>query len=84
MGGSSGGKDDDPPVVGYWYKVGYHLGWCQGRIDQVNKIWVGGRVLWEDTPLTHSSILSIEQEELFGGKSREGGFYGALEVNNTP
>lgn len=77
MGSSS---KDEQPVIGYWYKAGLHLGWSQGPVGQINKIWIGDRVAWEGEPITASTTIEIDQPDLYGGESKEGGIVGTLDV----
>lgn len=66
-------------VSGYWYKLGMHLGICHGPIDEISEIRVGGRTAWAGAVTTSTQIV-IDALNLFGGKKREGGVQGTLDV----
>lgn len=72
----SGGKKQ---TTGYWYSLGMHLGFCHGPIDALLEIRAGGRPAWIGN-VTSNTRISINAENLFGGKKREGGIVGDLDV----
>lgn len=72
----SGGKKQ---TIGYWYSLGMHLGFCHGPVDAFLEIQSGGRTAWAGN-VTGNTRISINNENLFGGKKREGGIVGALDV----
>jgi len=65
-------------VIGYRYRVGMHLGLCQG-LDAITKIVVGDKTAWEGEQVGSGSI-TIDEEGLFGGEESEGGISGTLDV----
>lgn len=78
----SGGKGGGSTTVGYKYYVGMHMALCHGPIDKILEIKVDGRVAWEGTN-QGSDIdgdLEIDAGDLFGGKGREGGIEGTLQI----
>ncbi len=66
-------------TVGYTYYVGMHMLVCHGPIDRVSRIFVGERVAWEGNATTSSQIF-IDKPDLFGGKKREGGIQGYVDL----
>lgn len=66
-------------TIGYKYYVGMHMICCHGPVDRVRRIVVGERVAWEGT-VTSSSQIYIDRPDLFGGKKREGGIQGAVDL----
>lgn len=81
MGGSSKSQ-----TVGYRYRMGLHLALCQGPVDAVQEIRMGERTAWGDAdraPIPSGyglTSISINQPDLFGGDSREGGVVGNIDV----
>lgn len=73
MGGSS------KQVIGYWYKLGLHFACCYGPVDALIKIICGEREAWSGY-VTDNETISIDARNLFGGKKREGGIEGDLDV----
>ena len=66
-------------TVAYWYRILLHLGWCKGPIDAFLELRGGNRVAWKGG-LTASGQLNIDKPDLWGGKKKEGGMVGALDV----
>lgn len=66
-------------VVAWWYRILLHLGWCKGPIDAWLELRGGNRVAWRGG-LTASGQLNIDKPNLWGGKKKEGGMVGALDV----
>ena len=75
-GGSKGKRSY---TVGYWYGLGAHLALCHGPVDAVTEIRVGERVAWSGN-VTASTTITIDSPTLFGGKEREAGVQGAVDV----
>lgn len=73
MGGGS-----KKQTVGYKYYLGEHMVLCHGPIDYITQIEVDEKVLYAGE-FTGGS-LTIDQENLFGGESREGGIKGTLNI----
>lgn len=66
-------------TTGYWYSLGMHLGICRGPVDSVMELRSGDRTFWKGDQAA-SGQISINAENLFGGKSKEGGIVGTLDV----
>jgi hypothetical protein len=66
-------------TVGYWYGMGLHFGLCHGPVDELHQIKVGDRDAWCGS-VTDNATVDIDAEELFGGKKKEGGVVGSLDV----
>lgn len=66
-------------TIGYQYFMGIHKIWCHGEIDSVEKIFVGEREIL-DSPVTSSQTIEINKPDLFGGKKKEGGIVGTLDI----
>jgi hypothetical protein len=82
MGGSS-----KKSTVGYQYFLGMHLALCHGPISRLNKIIVGERVAYSGAvtynpliPSTTEISINISAPDLFGGKKKEGGVEGKVDV----
>ena len=76
MGGGSKKKQ----TVGYKYFVGKHMVLCRGPVDFIKEMLVDDKLALSGT-LT-SGNYTVSKEDLFGGKSREGGVSGSLDVLN--
>ena len=72
MGGSS-----KSVTVGYKYYVGMHMILCHGPIDKLLRIQVDERDAWLGS--RDGGQISINQPNLFGGESREGGIQGTVD-----
>lgn len=73
MGGSS-----KKVTVGYRYYVGMHMVLCHGPIDAITQITVDGREAWAGNG--RGGQISISNNGLFGGESREGGVSGNVDI----
>lgn len=73
MGGSS-----KAVTVGYKYYLGIHMIQVHGEIDGVLRISVDDKIAWSGN-VADGSIF-INQPDLFGGESREGGIVGQVDV----
>lgn len=65
-------------TVGWSYYAGMHMVLCHGA-DTIKRIIVGERDAWTGAVSANAQI-SINQPELFGGKKREGGVVGAVDL----
>lgn len=74
----SGGKGGGSVVVGYWYFAGMHLVLCHSA-DAITEVIVGERTAWTGN-VTANGRISINKPELFGGKDREGGVVGGVDL----
>lgn len=66
-------------VVGYRYFLGLHFALCYGPVDALRRIVCGERLAWAGK-VTDNDTISIDAPNLFGGKKREGGIEGDLDV----
>lgn len=66
-------------TVGYEYFMGLHFGVCYGPVDALKRIVVGKRIAWQGN-VTENEQIEIDADDLFGGKKREGGIEGDLDV----
>lgn len=73
MGGSSKSQ-----TVGYKYKLGVDAKWCHSPVDAVTRISFDDRVAWSG--YSTGGQINIDKPNLFGGKSREGGVGGAIDI----
>ena len=65
-------------TVGYKYYLGVHMALCHGPIDKITQVQVDRRIAWEG--LAEGGSINIDAPELFGGKSREGGVSGVVDI----
>lgn len=66
-------------VVGYKYYLGLHFAICYGPVDKLRRILCGEREAWSGS-VTANETIEIDAPSLFGGKKREGGIEGDLDV----
>lgn len=68
-------------TIGYHYKLGLHLLWSLGPIDKITKFLFGEdkRVAWAGEQSENGAVL-IDQQDMFGGKRKEGGVRGYVDV----
>jgi hypothetical protein len=67
-------------TIGYKYYLGMHMVLCHGPIDQLRSMYVGERRIYEGAYITSSTRLEIKKKNLFGGKKKEGGVSGFLDI----
>lgn len=72
------GSSKKKQTVGYHYSVGMHMIFCQGKIDNLQKIFVGEKEAWDGT--NTGSQISINEPDLFGGEDSEGGVVGDVDI----
>lgn len=75
-----GDKSVDPVIVGWWYYLDVHFIFGHGPIDSVDEIKVGGRTLNIGGGVTSNQTVTIDKPSLFGGREREGGCVGNIDV----
>lgn len=75
MGSSKKGSDQE--VFDYLMSIDY--GVCYGPVDQWNQIWVKDKPIWCGSVVEQTAV-SVNQPELFGGDTSEGGVVGTVEV----
>ena len=66
-------------TIGYKYYLGMHMVICHGPVDKIQRIDVGSRTAWTGN-VTSSSQIYIDAPDLFGGKKKEGGVQGFIDV----
>jgi hypothetical protein len=66
-------------TVGYWYGAKFHFCVCYGPVDEFQEFRADDRIAWTGAS-TINEALTIDKQNLFGGKSREGGLKGTLYV----
>lgn len=66
-------------TVGYKYYLGFHMALCHGPVDAVTMIRVAEKEVWSGNA-TANTTLTISKPELFGGKKREGGLEGRVDL----
>lgn len=74
-----GGKSKEV-TVGYKYFLGMHTILCEAPIDAVTEIAAADRTFWAGRKA--SGRIAVSRPELFGGKSREGGVGGYIDVED--
>ncbi len=72
MGGSS-----KKVTVGYEYYLGMHMILCHGPVDRILRIRVDGKDAWLGD--RNSGSIYVNNPDLFGGESREGGIQGTVD-----
>ncbi len=72
-----GGKSS--VVIGYQYYLGMHMVICHGPVDSFQKIVVADRQAWAGD-VTASQQIYVNAPELFGGRKKEGGIQGYVDV----
>ncbi len=65
-------------TVGYKYYLGQHLALCHGPVDNCTRIRFDKRTAW--TGVSTGGRIDVSAENLFGGKKREGGVSGAIDL----
>ena len=66
-------------TIGYKYFLSFHFGLCHGPVDSFLKFEAGEKLAWSGNA-TANTTLTINKGDLFGGKKREGGLKGVLDV----
>lgn len=68
-------------TVGYRYKVGIQFAFCEGQIDYVDALRVGGKYVFSGPRYEHLEDIDIDQEDFFGGdKLGDGGIVASFQV----
>lgn len=65
-------------VVGYKYHLGMHMVVCHGPVDALTGINTGDHSLWRGS--VGQASISVNAPELYGGKAKEGGVSGIVNV----
>jgi len=66
-------------TTGYKYYLGFQLCLCRGPIDSIKKVWIKEKLVFNGTA---TSVISINQPNLFGGDSLGyGGVIGTLRIH---
>lgn len=66
-------------TIGYKYYLGMHMVICHGPVDSIQAIIVGEREAWGGN-ITSSQQITIAAEDLFGGRKKEGGISGKVDI----
>jgi len=66
-------------IVGWRYFLGMHMVLCRGPVDEVQSISFADREAWTG-PQVGSGTIYVNKPNLFGGKQREGGVAGTINV----
>jgi len=64
-------------TVGYKYYLGMHMILCHGPVDRILRIRVDGKDAWLGD--RNSGSIYVDNPDLFGGESREGGIQGTVD-----
>jgi len=72
-----GGKNKKQ-TIGYKYFMGLHAVLCQTGIDAILELRFGDRVAWRGRSMDQA--ISVSKPRLFGGKKKEGGVSGYINV----
>lgn len=67
------------PTIGYWHQMTLYMGEFAGGADALRAVEWGGEMAWQGN-MTTSGDIYIDQPELFGGETKEGGIQGTLTV----
>jgi hypothetical protein len=73
----SDGKKKKCFTTGYRYYTGLHLVFCH-KLDSIVEIGVGEKTAWTGD-VSSNSTVAIQEPNLFGGESREGGIVGNVD-----
>lgn len=73
-----GGKGSSCTTIGYRYYAGLHLVFCHA-LDKLLGIKVGDKWAWNGE-VEGNQAIAINQPDLFGGDSREGGIVGTVDA----
>ena len=68
-------------VVGYHYRLGYHMGLCRGPVNSIVETRTGDKTLWK-FEITTDDVYALYYPMLFGGEDAEGGVMGELQMLN--
>lgn len=74
-----GGGGSSSSVVGYKYFMGLHIQACLGYVDELLEIIAGEKTAWSGS-VTSNTRIYIDKPDLFGGKRKEGGIQGYVDV----
>lgn len=69
----------DSVVIGYKYYLGMHMVICHGPVDSLQAIMAGERQAWSGN-VTSSQQILISASSLFGGRKKEGGILGYVDI----
>jgi len=75
MGGGKGKTEYQ--VAEYYLTLDYGL--CHGPLDSINEIWIKEKKVWEGF-VSQNSTLTLNKPDAFGGKKKEGGVVGKVDV----
>jgi len=66
-------------TVGWRYRLGMHMGLCEGPVDALLQLRSAERVAWFGN-VTANTTITVDAPGLFGGDEREGGLAGDVDV----
>lgn len=66
-------------TIGFRYDLGMHLGLCHGPVDAFLRFRAGEKTAWSGN-VTANGQITVDDETLFGGRDREGGMQGVLDI----
>ena len=66
-------------TIGYKYFIGMHQIYCHGPIDELQAIFVDEKIAWQGS-VTANQTLNIDEPGLFGGRKKQGGIVGLVDV----
>lgn len=66
-------------TIGYKYYLGMHMVICHGPVDSLQAIIAGERQAWGGN-VTSSQQILISASDLFGGRKKEGGISGYVDI----
>jgi len=66
-------------TIGHHYRYLLHYGLTRGPVDAVLQMRVGDRTAWAGR-VTTSAQVAVNNPQLFGGETGEGGLVGAMDI----
>jgi hypothetical protein len=66
-------------TVGWRYRLGMHMGLCEGPVDALLQLRSAERVAWSGS-VTANGTITVDAPTIFGGDEREGGLAGDVDV----
>jgi len=73
------GSSSTSQITGYRYEMAFHMGICHAPINELNQINVGDLTAWIGS-LQTTDFATIDQPDLFGGDTKEGGIVGTFKL----
>lgn len=60
------------------YRLSMHIGICHGPVDYLTSLSIGDKLIWAGD--TYNTPILINEPEVFGGVTKEGGVVGRMDV----